>query len=142
VKFKRVLFTVLLAATAVICSSSRAAGPVVSGTVTDNPSGQPVNRAVVTLESLDGKTTFTMTTRPDGLFHFDVPLDGIWSLIVLEQDHLFAIHGPLTISSGRTLRQDIQLERPRILGEDRATCDRSLVTGRVEGLRKMPPAAV
>jgi hypothetical protein len=130
----------LLAATAAISTSLPAEETVLSGRVTD--SAGPLKGVVVTLESLDEKRQLSTTTGPDGLFHFDVPLDGHWSLIAQEPDHLFAIYGPLTISSGRTVRQDIQLERPRVLGADPVTCDRTLVHGRVEGLRKISPAAV
>lgn len=137
----RVFVTVLLAATVLICSSLPAAGSVLSGMVTDT-SGQPLKDAVVTLESLDGKTILTMTTARGGLFHFDAVPGGTWSLSAREPNHLFATNGPLIIAADSAVSRNIQLEPPRVLGEDVVSCDQSLISGRVEGLRKTSPAAV
>ena len=137
----RVLLSLIFTITGVICPSSKAAGPVLSGVVTDK-SGRAVANVVVALESLDGKTRLTMTTDSNGLFHFDAAPDGPYSLNATEADHPFAIYGPLAIEAGKTARQDIVLELLGTLSQDPVSCDFSLVRGMVRGLGKIPPATM
>jgi hypothetical protein len=134
----RVLLSLLFTITGVICPSSKAAGPVLSGMVTDN-SGRAVADVAVVLESLDGKTRLTMTTDSNGLFHFDAAPDGSYSLSAREPGHPFAIYGPLSIEAGKVATQDITLEPFGTLGEDAVRCEFSLVRGMVRGLGKTAP---
>jgi hypothetical protein len=127
--------------TGMISPSSEAAGPVLSGMVTDN-SGHAVGDVVMALESLDGKTRLTTTTDSKGLFRFDAAPDGSYSLSATEPAHPFAIYGPLGIEAGRTAVQDIVLEQFGALGEDTISCEFSLVRGMVRGLGKNPPATM
>jgi hypothetical protein len=129
----------VLALVGAISGSSRAAGPLLSGKVTDE-SGRAVKAASVALESFDGATRVAMMTGPDGLFSFvDIP-GGSYSLSASEPGHLFAIYGPVIIAADRSSSQNIELERLPNDGRDVVSCDRSLVWGQVAGRRKISPA--
>jgi Carboxypeptidase regulatory-like domain len=130
----------IFALTLVSFPPSKAAGPVLSGTVTDN-SGRAVEKVLVALESLDGKTRLTTTTDSSGSFHFDAAPDGSYSLSASEPAHPFAIYGPVTVNAGKTTRQDIVLEPPGTI-QDAISCEFSWLKGMVRGLRKSPPATV
>jgi hypothetical protein len=136
---KPIVLSLLFTVTGMICPLSEAAGPVLSGTVTDD-SGHAVAGVLVALESLDGKSRLTMTTDSNGLFHFDAP-EGSYSLSAGEPAHPFAIYGPLGIEAGKAARQDIVLE-PWGTIQDAISCGFSLVRGMVRGLGKIRPATM
>jgi|SRR5579863_2083651 len=142
----RVLLSVLFTLTGVNSPLSEAAGPALSGAVTDN-SGRAIANVAMALESLDGKTRLTTTTDSNGLFHFDAAPEGSYSLIATEPAHPFAIYGPLNIEAGKIASQDIVLEppdtlSPDTLSNDAVSCEFSLVRGMVRGLRNTPPATM
>jgi Carboxypeptidase regulatory-like domain len=130
---------VILAVLSAVLTSSKAAGPMLSGTVTDE-SGRAVKAASVALESLDGATRVSKTTGPDGSFSFeDIPV-GSYSLSASEPDHLFAIYGPVAVVAGKSVTLDVETESLPNDGRDPVTCDQSLVWGQVRGAIKTLPS--
>jgi hypothetical protein len=129
----------VLALVGAISGSSRAAGPLLSGKVTDE-SGRAVKAASVALESFDGATRVAMMTGPDGLFSFAGVPEGSYSLSASEPDHLLAIYGPVVVVANGAGAVNIKLERLPNDGRDLVSCDRSLVWGEVGGVRKVLPS--
>jgi outer membrane protein OmpA-like peptidoglycan-associated protein len=83
---------------------------IVSGTITDEDTGKPINGAVVNLLNCEGKKLDNATVGSDGRFSFNVLQGGCYSASVTAENY-----SPRQVDFGKEKQLDIKLKHDRSL---------------------------